>query len=112
MHAFHDQPMWKSIELNRAFYFSRWGVSEFEQQTLTKLKEVELGITPGSDPPPKKKKKRSGPNPLSCKKSKKKMSVIAQSKPISDGKVKKNRGRKRKKIPQHVKEELMHLKSS
>ncbi|KAK3914050.1 rRNA-processing protein UTP23-like protein [Frankliniella fusca] len=89
-----------------------WGVSEFEQVTLAKLKEVELGIKPGGEPAPKKRKKKKGPNPLSCKKSKKKKIDSIQPETKNDGRVKKKRCRKNKRIPQHVKEELLHMKSA
>ncbi|KAE8743531.1 hypothetical protein FOCC_FOCC010856 [Frankliniella occidentalis] len=91
---------------------SLWGVSKFEQETLAKLKEVELGVKSDSELTPKKRKKRGGANPLSCKKSKKKKSDPVQPESKSDGGVKKKRSRKRKKIPQHVKDELMRLKSA
>lgn len=91
-------------------YCLRWGVSEFEAATLSKLKEVELGIKPNTEAVPKKKKKKSGPNPLSCKKGKKKQD--ADQKQLHDSGVKKKKSRRGKKIPQHVKEELLKMRST
>lgn len=91
---------------------SLWGVNKFEAATLEKMKETELGILPGSEPKSKKKKRKGGPNPLSCKKGKKKSDSGPRTNKESDSAIKKKKNRRGKKIPQHLKEELMRMKSA
>jgi len=91
---------------------SLWGVSKFEQETLAKLKEVELGIKPDPQPPSKKRKRKGGPNPLSCKKKQKKSEQESKESQGTKLEPQRKKTRKRKKIPKHVKEELQRLKSN
>ncbi|KAI8427410.1 hypothetical protein MSG28_001959 [Choristoneura fumiferana] len=80
-------------------------ISEPQNETLKKMKEV-LGIKENECKEAVfKKKKPHNPNPLSCKKKKKKPAKKqeAKSEGVSEGKVKK---RKKKKLPKHLKEQL------
>lgn len=93
-------------------FFCSWGINKYEQETLTKLKEVE-GIKSEDESSKKKKKKKiKNPNPLSCKRKQKKLEVGTDIPKDSNGGVKKKRSRRGKKIPQHVKDELLRLKST
>ncbi|KAH9523509.1 Small subunit processome component [Bulinus truncatus] len=81
-------------------------LSEKQEASIALLKqELHIPDEPGVK---KKKKKKGGPNPLSCKKSKK---THKNSVGISNGGVKtvKNKRRKKKKIkiPDHIKKELI-----
>ncbi|XP_034237019.1 rRNA-processing protein UTP23 homolog [Thrips palmi] len=90
---------------------ARWGINQYEQEALSKLKEVE-GLKSEDIPAKKKKKKTKNPNPLSCKRKKKKTEAGADTPKKSDAGVKKKRNRRGKKLPQHVKEELLRIKSA
>lgn len=86
------------------------GVLESEKKALEELKEKH-GVL--SDEGPKKKKKKKGPNPLSCKKKKKKTETENSNKNTNreiSGVQKKKR--KKIRIPEHVKQELVKNKSS
>lgn len=93
-----------------ACFFFRWGINKYEEETLSKLKEAE-GIKPEEKSTKKKKKKQHNPNPLSCKRKKKKSEGGPEVPIDSKAGVKKKRSRRGKKIPQHVKAELLRLKS-
>lgn len=91
----------QSIESNFTF------ISETQNQTLKNIKKA-LGVVEEEAEPKVviKKKKPHNPNPLSCKKKKKKP-VRREDKNakegVSDGKVRK---RKKKKLPKHLMEQL------
>lgn len=80
-----------------------------KEEVLAELK-MKNGLIIEDDIPKQKKKKR-GPNPLSCKKKKKKCSIENPSQ-ISSGKSEiHKRKRKKIRIPEHVKQELIKNKS-
>lgn len=82
------------------------GIGESEKKAIEKLKQ-ETGLA--DDNRPRRKKKKKGANPLSCKKKSKKPTNPIQKKEGQPEIDKKKR--KRIKIPQHVKEELLKAKS-
>ncbi|XP_075991863.1 rRNA-processing protein UTP23 homolog [Anticarsia gemmatalis] len=80
-------------------------ITETQNEALQSMKKV-LGLEEKVEEPkiPIKKKKPHNPNPLSCKKKKKKpVNNKVQKESVSEGKVRK---RKKKKLPQHLKEQL------
>lgn len=83
------------------------GILETEKKTLENLKEKH-GL-PSNDEPSKKKKRKKGPNPLSCKKKQKKTGIENKSTKEVSGIQKKKR--KKIRIPEHVKQELIKSKS-
>lgn len=83
-------------------------LSELEKSTLDELK-LKSGIVSNDEKPKKRKKK--GPNPLSCKKKKQKLSEQAISKREGKPEAEKKK-RKRIKIPKHVKEEILKNKTN
>uniref|UniRef100_A0A182JUE3 rRNA-processing protein UTP23 homolog n=1 Tax=Anopheles christyi TaxID=43041 RepID=A0A182JUE3_9DIPT len=99
---------------------NRVGIRELDQKTIQALKVKEGLIAPDSDDRKKRKKKGpKNPNPLSCKKSKKKKNVSDGKEGTSlegtapatvvEGGVVKKKSRKRIKLPKHV---IEHLKAS
>lgn len=82
-------------------------LSEIEKTALEELK-LKDGIVSNAEKPKKKKKK--GPNPLSCKK-KQKSNLKTINKKESRPETEKKK-RKRIKIPRHVKEELLKIKTN
>ena len=83
-------------------------MTDVEQETIKELM-LKSGIVTDTPIKPKKKKKKGGPNPLSCKKAKKKENPITNEK-SNVNKVKetgKIRKRKRVKIPSHLKKALV-----
>uniref|UniRef100_A0A182Q744 rRNA-processing protein UTP23 homolog n=1 Tax=Anopheles farauti TaxID=69004 RepID=A0A182Q744_9DIPT len=91
---------------------TRVGIRELDEKTIHALK-VKEGLVPVEPTAPKPmKKKQKNPNPLSCKKSKKKQNVQQNGtadKPTKagEGGVVKKKARKRIKLPKHV---IEHLK--
>lgn len=80
-------------------------ITETQNEALQTMKKV-LGVEEAVEPPkfPIKKKKQHNPNPLSCKKKKKKpVNNNKKAETVAEGKVRK---RKKKKLPQHIKEQL------
>ncbi|CAB3231515.1 unnamed protein product [Arctia plantaginis] len=82
-------------------------ITETQKEALESMKKV-FGIEENVEEPkaPIKKKKPHNPNPLSCKKKKKKKAGNnnkVQKDNVSEGKVRK---RRKKKLPQYVKEQL------
>lgn len=80
-------------------------VTETQNVALQQMKKA-LGIEVNTDEPklPVTRKKPHNPNPLSCKKKKKKtVTAIDGNDGVSEHKVRK---RKKKKLPKHVKEQL------
>lgn len=87
-----------------------WGINKYEKEEILKLKDAE-GIKSEDNSVPKKKKKKKNPNPLSCKKKQKKTDASTVVPKDAGGRVGKKRNRRGKKLPQHVKEELLRYKS-
>lgn len=89
-----------SIEANAPTF-----ISETQNETLKKIKKA-LGVEEKVDEPknPIKKRKQHNPNPLSCKKKKKKCSQQGDGKKsgVQEGKVRK----RNKKQPSEIKEQL------
>ena len=88
-------------------------ITETQNEALQTMKKV-LGVEEKVEPPkfPIKKKKQHNPNPLSCKKKKRKKPVNNSNKKaetVAEGKVRK---RKKKKLPQHIKEQLQNVVSN
>lgn len=83
-------------------------ISETQNETLKTMKKA-LGVEEKVEEvklPPKRKKPHN-PNPLSCKKKKKPIGINkAKKEGVSEGKVRK---RKKKKIPKHVKEQMVKV---
>ncbi|XP_053675423.1 rRNA-processing protein UTP23 homolog [Anopheles nili] len=91
---------------------NRVGMRAIDQTTIHAMK-VKEGLVAPDDVERKKKKKLKNPNPLSCKKSKKKKIlsvrlIETQNKPSVDGdeKITTKKARKRVKLPKHVVEHL------
>lgn len=85
------------------------GLFESEKKALEELKAKSGLVT--NDDIPKKKKKKKGPNPLSCKKKKKNTELENNVKnKVEDGGIEKKR--KKIRIPEHVRKELLRTKSS
>lgn len=83
-------------------------VSKVEENRLNFYKKKEgLVAEESKDTKPKKRKVKGGPNPLSCKK--KKVKRPEDGEKTKSGKVEK--GRKRIKVPKHVKELLLSQNS-
>ncbi|XP_059485046.1 rRNA-processing protein UTP23 homolog [Neocloeon triangulifer] len=76
-------------------------------ENVDEIKRRIFGASKEEEKPVFRKKKIKGPNPLSCKKKKKQNSSV-KNLPVIEGKVKKNRTRKRVKVASHIKE---HIKS-
>lgn len=86
------------------------GLLTTEMNALQELK-TKLGLT-NSEDVPKKKKKKKGPNPLSCKKKKKGMKSDYQKNSIVSNKLDKQKKKRKKiRIAEHVKEELVKMKT-
>ncbi|XP_058059679.1 rRNA-processing protein UTP23 homolog [Anopheles bellator] len=85
---------------------NRVEVRTLDHETLTGLKKKE-GLAEATGPIVRKKKRPKNPNPLSCKKSKKKKEAPngAGGPSVTEGKVTK-KSRKRIKLPKHVVEQL------
>lgn len=82
-------------------------VSNYQKEILKHFKDEVLPSTEGSTRKGTKKRKRLGPNPLSCKKSKKPKSsecYASTSSQQSEPEVKKKRKRIKVRVPKHVKE--------
>lgn len=79
-------------------------VTETQNVALQQMKKS-LGIEMTVEEPklPVKRKKTHNPNPLSCKKKRKKTDTAAGKDCISENKIRK---RKKKKLPKHIKEQL------
>lgn len=86
------------------------GILKSEQKTVDELKEIHGLLNTDTDTP-KKKKKKKGPNPLSCKKKKQKRGCeIRSDKNVNEtNRIQKNK-RKKIRIPEHVKCELIKNK--
>lgn len=85
-------------------------ISETQNEMLKNMKKA-LGVEEKVEEVkvPIKKKKPHNPNPLSCKKKKKKPNVrneIKKQEVVSEGKVRK---RKKKKVPKHLKEQIKNV---
>ncbi|KAL0848831.1 hypothetical protein ABMA28_013252 [Loxostege sticticalis] len=85
-------------------------ISESQNEMLKNMKKA-LGVEEKVEEVkvPIKKKKPHNPNPLSCKKKKKKTNVrneIKKPEGVSEGKVRK---RKKKKVPKHLKEQIKNV---
>lgn len=85
-------------------------ISETQNEMLKNMKKA-LGVEEKVEEVkvPIKKKKPHNPNPLSCKKKKKKPNVrneIKKQEGVSEGKVRK---RKKKKVPKHLKEQIKNV---
>ncbi|XP_063839028.1 rRNA-processing protein UTP23 homolog isoform X1 [Ostrinia nubilalis] len=85
-------------------------ISETQNETLKTMKKA-LGVEEKVEEVkvPMRKKKPHNPNPLSCKKKKKKPGVRNEAKKqdgVSEGKVRK---RKKKKVPKHLKEQIKNV---
>ncbi|CAH0603528.1 unnamed protein product [Chrysodeixis includens] len=85
-------------------------ITETQNEALKTMKQV-LGVEQKVEETKiiPKKKKQHNPNPLSCKKKKKKPLNNKRAETVSDGKIRK---RKKKKLPKHVKEQLKSVASN
>lgn len=105
-----ENPSDRTVEHTKINKTQRFQLNKNEESLLTQLK-VKNGIQPHENGPNNRKKRRKGgPNPLSCKKKKKVLNDKEIVKNNSDNKIKKNRKRKRVRIPEHVKQELLQSK--
>lgn len=96
-----EQPSEISLKTAKNKTDNLFGVNEYENNKIKALKE-QSGIQESLDKP-KKKKKKGGPNPLSCKRRKQKSETAGR---VVKTEVEKPK-RKKIRIPQHVKEELL-----
>nr|XP_022920547.1 rRNA-processing protein UTP23 homolog [Onthophagus taurus] len=99
-----DPPSETSTKFANLSLTERYGVQKTEQGTLTEIKAYKEEVDVNKKP--KKRKGPKGPNPLSCKKKKKKIGDINKECVKKD----KNKLKKKIRISKHVRDEL--LKSS
>lgn len=103
-----ENPSNATVEHTKLHKTQRFQLNSNEVNLLTQLK-VKSGIQQDENSTSfRKKRKRGGPNPLSCKKKKVDGKKIIKNN--SENKIKKNRKRKRVRIPDHVKQELLQSK--
>ncbi|XP_055546358.1 rRNA-processing protein UTP23 homolog isoform X2 [Wyeomyia smithii] len=103
------QPSDASVKAAAKKLHSRVHVREVDEKTLINLKRKE-GLVSESQTQPKRRKKVKNPNPLSCKKSKKKKNVTSSHEiPGVQSQSIETRKRKRIKLPKHVIEQ--HFKA-
>ncbi|KAG6452954.1 hypothetical protein O3G_MSEX007907 [Manduca sexta] len=95
----------RTLEANEFMF-----ISETQNEALKTMKKA-LGVEEKEVETKQvvKKKKPHNPNPLSCKKKKKKPGQIPKKENVGEGKVRK---RKKNKLPKHVKEQLKSVVSS
>jgi U3 small nucleolar RNA-associated protein 23 len=83
-------------------------VMDYQKEILDHMKKKEFGEEAEGNKKGTRKRKRAGPNPLSCKKSKKANNKLATNKGMSNSEgVAKKKKRKRVRMPKHVKAELL-----
>ncbi|XP_058826498.1 rRNA-processing protein UTP23 homolog [Topomyia yanbarensis] len=104
------QPSDASVRAAASKTQSKVQVREIDERRLTSLKKKEGILVTNEQTSLKRRKKVKNPNPLSCKKSKKKNNKVVENRDgVQDHGVEKKK-RKRIRLPKHVKEHLKNNK--